>query len=81
MTHYAAGHLKEIANKIVTAEDKFAADVVAKIDCSTEEGHKVLAVYKKAKVLKLDLTNQRYTVKHGAFLAADVMRRALEQAK
>jgi DNA repair protein RadC len=75
-------HLQEIAQKFVNAENAFAALVVEKIGCTEAEGFKVFALYKKNKLLsRIDLTNQRYTVKHGAFLAPDVMRRALEQAK
>lgn len=79
---YAKQHLQEIAQKIVNAENDFVAQVVEKIGCTEAEGFKVFNLYKKNKLLsRVDLTNQRYAVKHGAFIAADVMRRALEQAK
>ena len=69
---------KDIAHRIVTAENDFAASVMNVIGCTKDEAFKVLAVYRNAKITKNDYAVSRITVKHGAFLDAKVLRRALE---
>lgn len=68
---------RDLGHRLADCEINFAKSVMEKIGCTTEEAHKVLRVYIKAKAVKRDLTNRTYTVKHGAFWDAEVLRRAL----
>jgi len=43
------------------------------------EAEKILAVYQKARVLKLSLNDGAFHIKHGVFMDADIMRNALAQ--
>ena len=65
------------ALRIVQAGETFAETVAEIAGLTKAEGFKVLAAYRKAKVVKLDAVNGRYTVKHGAFFDVDVIRRAV----
>lgn len=53
-------------------------DLTVEMGFTADEAVKILNVYKKAKVVKLNVAMGRYDFKHGAFVDADVMRRALE---
>jgi hypothetical protein len=68
---------KQIAQRIVNAENSFIENImnIAKIDKAAAE--KVLTVYKKLKIVKLNATIGNYTVKHGAFLDKDTILNAV----
>jgi hypothetical protein len=68
---------QNMAHRIVTAENEFAATLVRCAGITTEEAFKVLKVYRKAKVVKNDYAVSRISVKHGAFLDREVILRAL----
>ena len=71
MTHYAQDHLKEIARKSIQAEYDLA-DMFMLIGGVTEkQAFDLVDFYQRKKMVKLDLTNARLTVKHGAYLDAE----------
>lgn len=69
---------KAIATRIVNAEDKFAEIIVNIAGCDTDTAHAVTAYYLKNKIAKLDPVIGSINVKHGAFLEADVVARAVD---
>ena len=66
-----------IAQRIVNAQNSFVANVQNIANCTKADAEKVLAVYRKAKVLKNDFVNGRIDVKHGAFLDVATIRNAI----
>ncbi len=66
--------------RLANAEDHFAEQVQARIQCTRADGLRVLEVYLKERVVKLDLVGGRFGVVHGAFWDAPVLRRALAKA-
>lgn len=68
---------KNMATRMVNAENDFVAVLVEKAGITTDEAFKVLAIYRKLKVVKNDYAVSRISVKHGAFLDRDVILRAL----
>lgn len=60
----------------MNAVQKFIEFVTAK-GFTQVEAEKILAVYKKARVIKFDKFMPQFQVTHGAFLDADVLRNAL----
>ena len=45
---------------------------------TSDEADKILMVYQKERIVKLDWGIGHYNVKHGAFMAKDVLQRALD---
>jgi hypothetical protein len=72
---------RNMATRAVNAENSFAASLVEIAGITTEEAFRVLATYRKIKVVKNDYAVSRISVKHGGFLDRDVILRALEQSK
>ncbi|HDR9764237.1 TPA: hypothetical protein QDC44_008526 [Burkholderia cepacia ATCC 25416] len=68
---------KEIAQRIVNAEENFIETVQAITGCSRDEGAKALNTMRKLRVIKLDVGIGRYTVKHGALMEAEALRNAI----
>lgn len=68
---------RAFGHRLANCEINFANRVAAIIGGTQEDGFKVLAAYRKMKVVKIDTANQTYNVKHGAFLDASVLRRAI----
>ncbi|CAN7780364.1 hypothetical protein LJR296_007959 [Cupriavidus necator] len=68
---------KQIAQRMVNAEDNFADTVQEITGCTRDEAFKALATMCKLKVVKLDVAVARYIPKHGAFMAADALRNAI----
>lgn len=67
---------KNMAQRIVQAEADFVATLMdlGGIDHATAE--RVLAHYRKIRVVRMDAVMGRVTVKHGAFLDREVIERA-----
>lgn len=76
----SAEHLQQIAQRIANAEANLTATLVEMGGISEGEAMRVATFYKKEKLVRLDLTNQRYTVKHGGYWERDVIRRAVEMS-
>lgn len=68
---------KDIAERIVTAENDFLDSLMRCGGITREEAVKVMKVYRKAKVLKNEYAVSRIAVKHGGFLDKEVIQRAL----
>ena len=69
---------KDIAQRIVNAENNFSETIQNIGGCSPEVADKVTAYYLKHKIAKLDAVIGRITVKHGVYLEADVVANAIE---
>ncbi len=78
-SNYSVGNA-HTAQRIVNAENAFLATLMHFGDLDAVEAAAVLAVYRKARVVKLDAVGGALNVKHGAFLDRDVIRRALASA-
>lgn len=68
---------RQIAQRIVNAEESFVATVQELTGCTRTDGFKALATMRKLKVIKLDAVQGRYTAKHGAFMESDALRNAI----
>jgi hypothetical protein len=68
---YAQDHLKEIARKSFAAQDKLANLFCEIADITPEQARDLVQFYIRKKLVKLDLTNARYSVNHGAHLDAE----------
>jgi hypothetical protein len=68
---------KNMATRMVNAENDFVSLLVDCAGITTDEAFKVLAVYRKVKVIKNDYAVNRISVKHGALLDREVILRAL----
>lgn len=79
MTYAAEGN-RATAQRMINAENNFIESLMTAADISRGDAVKVLAMYRKAKVVKMDAVGGRISVKHGAFWDADVIRKALAQA-
>ena len=72
-----ASPYKAIAQRIVNAENAFITSVVEIAGCTEAQAAKVMNLYLKNKIAKLDPVIGRVSVKHGAFLERDVILRAV----
>lgn len=68
---------KNMATRMVNAENDFIETLVKIGGITTDEAFKVLAIYRKHKIVKNDFAVSRISVKHGAFLSREVILRAL----
>jgi hypothetical protein len=69
---------RQVARRIVNAEESFMATVIERTGCTAHEAAKVLSVYRKAKVVKMDAVGGTLKVKHGVFWDADILRNAIQ---
>lgn len=74
----APRHTSEIAQRIVQAQADFVETLMSLSGCSKADAEKVFALYRQEQLIKLDAVHGRYSVKHGALLDTDVIRRAIE---
>lgn len=68
---------KQVAQRIVNAENAFIATIKNIVGCTDESAAKVLAVYRKYKIVKLDPIGGVINVKHGMYLDVDVILNAI----
>lgn len=68
---------RHVAQRMVNAADGFMSMLTELHGITKDEASKVLAEYRKAKVVKLDAVGGRYAVKHGVFLERDVIQNAI----
>lgn len=66
-----------VAHRIVNAENNFIETIMELANCKKSEAEKVLAVYRKLKMVKLDIGIGRISVKHGAYLDLEVIHNAI----
>jgi hypothetical protein len=65
---------------MVNAENGFVDNLMQLGSITRADAVKVLGVYRKLKIVKMDAVGGRMTVKHGSYLDRDVIQRALRQA-
>ena len=68
---------QDMATRAATAEANFAETLVNIAGITEAEAEKVMALYLKEKIAKIDHVNGRISVKHGVFLEADVIHNAV----
>jgi len=68
---------KQMATRIVNAEESFISSVMDQFDKTYEESEKVLAVFKKAKAVRIDPVGGQFRLTSGLFWEADVINNAL----
>lgn len=71
--------MRDMAQRIVNAEDGFIESVQHIAGCTADDAHQVMAYYLKHKLAKLDIGIGRISVKHGAYLDKPVLQRAISQ--
>ena len=71
---------KDMATRIVNAETSFVATLQEISGCTENQAHAVMAFYLKNKLAKMSVGIGSISVTHGAYLDADVIRRAIHQA-
>lgn len=74
------GSLSDFAVRETNARANFAETLAAAGGISEGDAIKVMNLYLKSKLAKLDRHIGRISVKHGAYLDRDVIRRAVEMA-
>jgi hypothetical protein len=72
---------KQIAQRIVNAENSFIEIVKNKIQCSNVIAYNILQYYKKEKILKIDPVMGTFQVKHGIFLEPNILKNAQKLVK
>lgn len=72
---------RDIAQRIVNAENNFVQTLIEQGDISRSQAEKVMSFYLKNKLAKMDAVIGRISVKHGAYLDKDVIRRAAGMSK
>jgi hypothetical protein len=70
---------KSVAQRLVNAEDNFIQATMEQFGYTQGQAEKILAVYRKHKILKLDAAIGRYQLKHGAFWDRLPMENALKE--
>lgn len=69
--------MKNVASRMVAAENNFIEVLMTVGEISKEDAEKVLVVYRKLKLVKMDAVNGVLSVKHGAYLDKEVIANAL----
>ena len=67
---------KAINQRIDNGFESFVAFAMRKASMNREQAVAAFATFKKLKIVKIDMVCGTFLVKHGAFLDADVLRRA-----
>lgn len=67
---------RPMAQRIVNAENRFIAWARETAGLSEGEAERVLSYYRRHRLVKIDPVTGQFNLKHGAFAAADVLRRA-----
>jgi hypothetical protein len=68
--------LQAVAERMIDAQKNMVATIAQIAGLTDAEAQAAFFTLHKAKALKLDPIGGRYTVTHGAFMDADVLRRA-----
>mgnify|MGYP003137517170 CR=1 FL=1 len=68
---------KAVAQRIVNAEEQFIGWAQGAAQCTRQEAEKILAVYRNENLVKIDPVGGQFTLKHGVFAEADVLRNAM----
>ena len=68
-----------VAKRIVNAKKDFVDNIVEQFNKTEEEANIVFDVFKKHRIIKIDLSVSKYQLQHGAFWSLDVINNALNQ--
>lgn len=68
---------RQIAQRMVIAEETFVQTVQELTGCTREEAAKALTTMRKLRVVKLDSAMGRYRATHGAYMEPEALRRAI----
>ena len=71
-------HYRDIAQRIVNAENSFIACMEDDYDLTEDQALAVFNLYKKEKILKVDSVMGSWSVKHGAFLDKSTIQNAVK---
>ena len=71
---------RDIAQRIENAESSFIADAQEQFGFTSEEATKILRIYKKEKIVKVDPVMGVARVSHGIFWEKETMQNALKVA-
>jgi len=72
-----ANSTKGFATREHNAVVRFIDSVVEQFGFSVDQAEKILSVFRKLKVVKIDGVNGQYSLKHGGLWDREVMERAL----
>jgi hypothetical protein len=72
--------LRGVAQRLASAEENFIATLMERGSITRPEAERVLALYRKMKLVRRDAVSGVINVKHGGFLDRDVIQRALHKA-
>lgn len=72
--------LRPIAQRIVNAENRFLVFVRETTGMGEQQAERVLAYYRRHKLVRLDPIGGQFNLTHGDFADADVLRRAAQMA-
>lgn len=70
---------KNMATRTVSAENNFIEVLMKFGEITKAQAEKVLALYRKLKIVKMDAVNGVLSVKHGGYLDKSVIANALNQ--
>lgn len=70
-------HYKEIAQRLVNAENSFIACMEDEYNLTEDQARAVFNLYKQEKILKIDAVMGSWSVKHGAFLDKQTIKNAV----
>lgn len=68
---------KHVAQRIVSAENRFITEVMEQFGKTKEDAEKVLAVFKRAKAVKIDPITGQFNLTSGVYWEADVIDNAV----
>jgi hypothetical protein len=69
---------KDMGQRYINATDSFIECIQGIAKCTQVEAEKVLKIYQKEKLVKLGWNDGQFRMKHGGFMDAKVIRRAIE---
>lgn len=72
--------IRAVAQRAVNAENEFLGWIEEQ-GFTSEEAEIIFGVYRSEKIIKLQVSMGRYTIKHGAFTELEVLHRALEMGR
>lgn len=73
--------LRGLAVRGIEAEERFLRYAKERAGLSQSEAERVMAAYRKAKVIRFDHVTGQFTVKHGAFLDVETLRHVAETTR
>lgn len=72
---------QDIAQRLVNGDNQFLDNLREQFGTTTEQGEKVLRVFRKCKAVKREVASGRWVLTHGAFWDSAVVQRAIETSE